>query len=49
MKVVAHVLDPHKTLFQFLSTLVLNKCAIPEAGGLAIAQAIMNSNQVMVD
>ena len=46
MQVVANVLDPQMTPYQFLSTLVLNKCGIPEAGGIAIARAIMNSNQV---
>ena len=45
-QVVANVLDPHVTPYQFLSTVILNKCAIPEAGGIAIARAVMNSNQV---
>ena len=40
------VLNPQMTPYQFLSTVVLNKCSIPEAGGMTIAHAIMNSNQV---
>ena len=43
--VYLQVLNPQMTPYQFLSTVVLNKCSIPEAGGMTIAHAIMNSNQ----
>ena len=39
-QVIANVLDPHLTPYQFLTTVTLNKCNIPEAGGLAIAKAV---------
>lgn len=38
------ILDPVKTPSQFLVRLELNKCGIPEAGGVAIGQALKGGN-----
>ncbi|GAX76994.1 hypothetical protein CEUSTIGMA_g4441.t1 [Chlamydomonas eustigma] len=46
-KVVASLLDPVSAPHQFLTSIKLSKCGIPEAGGIAIAKAIANSNQVL--
>ncbi|KAG1666022.1 hypothetical protein FOA52_010932 [Chlamydomonas sp. UWO 241] len=46
-KVFATVLDPRLTLTQFLRSVMLSKCSIPEAGGAAIARAIANGNMVL--
>eukprot|EP00955_Chlamydomonas_euryale_P093271 364775-Chlamydomonas_euryale.AAC.9 len=45
-KVVARVLDPCVTPNQFLHTVKLSKCSIPEAGGMALAKAIGQGNTV---
>lgn len=40
------MLDPTLTPRQFIFELKLNKCGLPEAGGMEIAKAIMQGNHV---
>ena len=43
---MSRVLDANSTPHQFLTELRLNKCGIPEAGGMALFQALQNGNHV---
>ena len=45
-QVLADMLDPGVNQVQILTELRLNKCGIPEAGGLAIAKALTRGNDV---
>jgi hypothetical protein len=44
--VVANLLDPCMAREQFITTMIVNKCGIPEPGGMALARAIANGNTV---